>query len=375
MRRRRGAPTGATVLFTSNRTGAQNVYFALVDGDAPPRRIGNASSGMFYPSLSADGRTLVAVRYDADGDHVGVAPFDTSGAAPTPLDSSFLAPPYAAAVSDTLGVYVVLTLSRALAALLAACDRVQHAERPHARRVHQWQRRDRTPRLLCAGAVRSVALPERVRCGVRIRGAGPAGHVAGGDAVLGPVQRSHRSVGWHTLPSYARDRISWPPCGACASTPPRSRRSPPGSCRSTTRPRPIRCCRCCLPITRATLISGPIGAAAGYANAATPPTGVSPEDGISTNVACDLPLARRRERALVAEPAGVDERLRRARARQLRASRAPRARGGRGHERQQSDALRSGWRERRRRGAVARRDARLAAILPGARLHRGRGER
>jgi hypothetical protein len=95
------SPDGRAVLFTSNRTGTQDVYVALLEGSAPPRRVGNASSGMFYPSLSADGRTIAAVRYDADGDHVGIAPFDTTGAAPAPLDSSFLAPPYAAAVSDT----------------------------------------------------------------------------------------------------------------------------------------------------------------------------------------------------------------------------------------------------------------------------------
>jgi hypothetical protein len=95
------SPDGKSVLFTSNRTGNQNVYVALLTDSAPPRKVSASTTGLFYPSLSPDGRTLAAVRYDADGDHVGLAPFDTAGASPAPLDTSFIAPPYPAAVSDS----------------------------------------------------------------------------------------------------------------------------------------------------------------------------------------------------------------------------------------------------------------------------------
>ncbi len=94
-------PDGRAVLFTSNRTGITDVYVALLGDSAPPRRVSAATTGLFYPSLSPDGRTLAAVRYDADGDHVGLAPFDTAGAQPTALDPTFAAPPYPAAMHDT----------------------------------------------------------------------------------------------------------------------------------------------------------------------------------------------------------------------------------------------------------------------------------
>jgi hypothetical protein len=95
------SPDGRSVLFTSNRTGNQNVYVAVLADSAPPRKLTSSTTGMFYPSLSPDGRTLAAVRYDADGDHIGLAPFDTAGALPAPLDSSFIAAPYLAAVADS----------------------------------------------------------------------------------------------------------------------------------------------------------------------------------------------------------------------------------------------------------------------------------
>ena len=95
------SPDGKQVLFSSNRSGVTDLYVALLADSAPPRRLSASSTALFYPSLSPDGRTLAAVRYDADGDHVGLAPLDTTGAAPAPLDSSFLAPPYPAAEHDT----------------------------------------------------------------------------------------------------------------------------------------------------------------------------------------------------------------------------------------------------------------------------------
>ena len=95
------SPDGNSVLFSSNRTGSTQLYVALLADSAPPRLLSRSSTAIYYPSLAPDGKTLAAVRYDADGEHVGVAPFDTAGAAPTPLDTIFPAPPYPAAERDT----------------------------------------------------------------------------------------------------------------------------------------------------------------------------------------------------------------------------------------------------------------------------------
>jgi len=94
-------PDGKAVVFSSNRTGSTQLFVALLADSAPPRILSASSTGIAYPSLSPDGRTLAAIRWDADGDHVGLASFDTAGAAPAALDTSFLAPPYPAAVVDS----------------------------------------------------------------------------------------------------------------------------------------------------------------------------------------------------------------------------------------------------------------------------------
>ncbi|HEU4642038.1 MAG TPA: hypothetical protein VFS44_06240 [Gemmatimonadaceae bacterium] len=82
-------PDGAHVIFASDRTGITDLYIATVGDSAPPRRISRATTGVFYPDVSPDGRTLAAARYDAEGWHVGIAPLDTTGAEPTPLDAGF----------------------------------------------------------------------------------------------------------------------------------------------------------------------------------------------------------------------------------------------------------------------------------------------
>ncbi|HEX6964615.1 MAG TPA: hypothetical protein VF166_02375 [Gemmatimonadaceae bacterium] len=107
-------PDGASVLFTSDRTGTADVYIAsveqsqLADGDADadtaPRRLSRATLGVFYPSLSPAAQRIAAVRYEADGWHAGIAPFDTTGAAPTALDTARFAPlTMGAAELDTSG--------------------------------------------------------------------------------------------------------------------------------------------------------------------------------------------------------------------------------------------------------------------------------
>ena len=94
-------PDGKAVLFSSNRTGFTELYVALVADSAPPRLISRSSTAITYPSVAPDGRTFAAVRYDADGEHVGVAPLDTAGAAPAPLDTIFVAPPFPATPADS----------------------------------------------------------------------------------------------------------------------------------------------------------------------------------------------------------------------------------------------------------------------------------
>ncbi|HET7563585.1 MAG TPA: hypothetical protein VFJ96_01225 [Gemmatimonadaceae bacterium] len=93
-------PDGRSVLFTSDRTGTADVYMAVVepgplaDGDADtmPQRLSRATLGLFYPSLSPAAQRIAAVRYEADGWHAGIAPFDTTGAEPTALDTARFAP-------------------------------------------------------------------------------------------------------------------------------------------------------------------------------------------------------------------------------------------------------------------------------------------
>lgn len=84
---------GSQVLFTSDRTGTTEIYIAPADGGGEPRRLSRATTGAFYPAMSADGRLLAAVRYDFRGWHVGFAPFDSADADTPPVDTSFTAPP------------------------------------------------------------------------------------------------------------------------------------------------------------------------------------------------------------------------------------------------------------------------------------------
>lgn len=86
-------PDARAVLFSSDRAGTSDVWIAPADGSAPARRITRDPIGIFYPSLSADGRTLAASRYAVDGFHIGIAPFDTANVDAPPLDSTFDAPP------------------------------------------------------------------------------------------------------------------------------------------------------------------------------------------------------------------------------------------------------------------------------------------
>ncbi|HWJ23234.1 MAG TPA: hypothetical protein VNS52_12855, partial [Gemmatimonadaceae bacterium] len=78
------SPDGATLYFTSDRTGSTQLYSvaladATADGVPPePRRLSDVATGIFYPAPSPDGTRIAASLYRADGYQIGVAPLDTA---------------------------------------------------------------------------------------------------------------------------------------------------------------------------------------------------------------------------------------------------------------------------------------------------------
>ncbi|HVE80106.1 MAG TPA: hypothetical protein VNA89_14665 [Gemmatimonadaceae bacterium] len=70
------SPDGATIYFSSDETGAMQLYAApasdLVRADAA--RLSDTPTGLFMPQPSPDGSRLAAVHFRADGFHIGVAP-------------------------------------------------------------------------------------------------------------------------------------------------------------------------------------------------------------------------------------------------------------------------------------------------------------
>lgn len=94
-------PDGRAIVFTSDRTGVTQLYVADVDGDTVPRRISRSPVGVYYPAVSPNGKEIAAARYADDGWHIGIAPFDTTGAAPTPLAASFAPEPMRPPAADT----------------------------------------------------------------------------------------------------------------------------------------------------------------------------------------------------------------------------------------------------------------------------------
>lgn len=82
-------PDGRAVVFTSDRTGVTQLYVAALRGDTVPRRFTNSPIGVYYPSVSPNGKEIAAARYADDGWYIGITPFDTSGAKPTVLDPVF----------------------------------------------------------------------------------------------------------------------------------------------------------------------------------------------------------------------------------------------------------------------------------------------
>jgi hypothetical protein len=90
---------GRWLFFSSDRTGIPQLYAVPVDSlgasdganGVLPRRLSDATTGMFEPEPSARGNRLAAVHYRDDGFHVGVAPLDTVG-----IDRPGIAPRFSA---------------------------------------------------------------------------------------------------------------------------------------------------------------------------------------------------------------------------------------------------------------------------------------
>jgi Tol biopolymer transport system component len=68
------SPDGATVYFTSDRSGEMQIYSVASDGSSLPERVSDAAAGVFYPELSPNARRLAAVDVRGDGYHIGVGP-------------------------------------------------------------------------------------------------------------------------------------------------------------------------------------------------------------------------------------------------------------------------------------------------------------
>lgn len=87
-------PSGKRLVWTSDRSGRMQIETAPVDGAGATtpdtvawrserdavRVASTVTTGVYQPSVSPDGRRVVALLYRADGFHVAVAPLDTVGA-------------------------------------------------------------------------------------------------------------------------------------------------------------------------------------------------------------------------------------------------------------------------------------------------------
>jgi WD40-like Beta Propeller Repeat len=80
------SPDGTRIYFTSDRSGVTNVYSApFAPGDTGGVQVvTSASTGIFYPSISPDGRWLAGSVVLGDGYHVGIAPVNRLAPAPAP---------------------------------------------------------------------------------------------------------------------------------------------------------------------------------------------------------------------------------------------------------------------------------------------------
>ena len=82
------APDGRTIIFSSDRSGAPQLYLVETDaasGDASSAlRVSNAATGISEPDIAPGDSIVTALHYRADGYHAGVAPISIRSAIATP---------------------------------------------------------------------------------------------------------------------------------------------------------------------------------------------------------------------------------------------------------------------------------------------------
>lgn len=77
-------PDGRSIVFASDRQGTMQLWSVDVPGagrNVEPRRLSSASNGISSPEPSPDGQLLAAVRFRADGWHLGIGGLSAAGAA------------------------------------------------------------------------------------------------------------------------------------------------------------------------------------------------------------------------------------------------------------------------------------------------------
>jgi hypothetical protein len=84
------SPEGRHVLFTSDRSGRPDLYQASVGEatDTSVTLVGGFGAGLADPAVSPDGHRVAVVALRGDGDHIAVAPYDSSRTYAVPSDSS-----------------------------------------------------------------------------------------------------------------------------------------------------------------------------------------------------------------------------------------------------------------------------------------------
>lgn len=69
-------PDDAAIVYASDRSGVSQLYAERASGTARGGsvRLTDATTGIFWPAISPDGKSIAAVRWESDGYHVGLAP-------------------------------------------------------------------------------------------------------------------------------------------------------------------------------------------------------------------------------------------------------------------------------------------------------------
>ena len=68
----------AAIVYASDRSGVSQLYAKPLGGvaGAVTMRLTDATTGVFWPTITRDGASLAAVRWESDGYHLGIAPLD-----------------------------------------------------------------------------------------------------------------------------------------------------------------------------------------------------------------------------------------------------------------------------------------------------------